>query len=93
MSATSDDAPVEQPETSPATPPITDPSDTEQTPVLKPSTAESKILKTGRLFVRNLVYGITEDDLRHIFSPYGQMEEVCPPTSTCTKREYDDQMK
>jgi multiple RNA-binding domain-containing protein 1 len=41
-----------------------------------PSSAEAKILKTGRLFVRNLVYGITEDHLRQVFSPYGPLEEV-----------------
>lgn len=66
-------------ETTPVTPPATDPSDTEQPPSSKPSTPESKILKTGRLFIRNLVYGVTEDDLRNIFSPYGEIEEVSLP--------------
>jgi multiple RNA-binding domain-containing protein 1 len=64
--------------------PATDPSDIEeeeqQQPAPKISTAESKILKTGRLFLRNLVYGITEDDLRNTFSPFGQIEEVCFPS-------------
>jgi hypothetical protein len=48
----------------------------------KISAADSKILKTGRLFLRNLVYGITEDDLRNTFSPFGQLEEVCFPSSS-----------
>jgi multiple RNA-binding domain-containing protein 1 len=61
------------------TPPDTDPSDTEQAPSSKLSTTESKILKTGRLFIRNLVYGVTEDDLREVFSPFGQIEEVSSP--------------
>jgi multiple RNA-binding domain-containing protein 1 len=87
MSGTSeDDASVEQPETTPATPPATGSSDTEQPPAPKPSTAESKILKTSRLFVRNLVYGVTEDNLRNIFSPYGQIEEVSPPPHVFQKR-------
>jgi multiple RNA-binding domain-containing protein 1 len=65
----------------PATPPATEPSDIEEEQPVAPKTsaAETKILKTGRLFVRNLVYGITEDDLRVVFSPFGQIEEVCPP--------------
>jgi len=63
-------------ENAPATPPATDPSDSEQPDPSNQSTADSKILKTGRLFVRNLVYGVTEDDLRNIFSPYGEIEEV-----------------
>lgn len=63
-------------ENTPATPPATDPSDSEQYGPSNQSTADSKILKTGRLFVRNLVYGVTEDDLRNIFSPYGEIEEV-----------------
>jgi multiple RNA-binding domain-containing protein 1 len=70
------DPPVQQPETTSSTPPVTDPSDTEQPSVSNPPAAESKILKTGRLFVRNLVYGVTEEDLRNIFSPYGKIEEV-----------------
>ena len=86
MSATSeDDAPIKQPEDTPATPPATEPSDTEQPPVSNLSTAESKILKTGRLFVRNLVYGVTEDDLRNVFSPYGRIEEVSSLPPMCAE--------
>jgi multiple RNA-binding domain-containing protein 1 len=61
----------------PVTPPATDPSGTEQP--TKSTTADSKILNTGRLFLRNLVYGVTEDDLRTIFAPYGELEEVLSP--------------
>lgn len=87
ISVTSEgDAPVKQPETTPATPPVTDPSDTEQPSVSNPSAAESKILKTGRLFVRNLVYGVTEEHLRNIFSPYGKIDEVSLHFHVCRKR-------
>jgi multiple RNA-binding domain-containing protein 1 len=69
----------------PVTPPATDPSDTEQTSTTatktKQSADEAKILRTGRLFIRNLVYGVTEDDLREVFSPYGPIEEVLFPFS------------
>lgn len=34
---------------------------------------------TGRLFVRNLSYGCTEDDLQHLFSKYGALVEVNLP--------------
>ncbi len=27
--------------------------------------------QTGRLFVRNLAYGVSEDDLRRLFEPFG----------------------
>lgn len=70
-------------EITPAAPPATDSSDNEDQTATKLSPAESKILKTGRLFVRNLVYGVTEDDLRALFSPYGGIEEVTlPPPCT-----------
>ena len=34
------------------------------------------IQANGRLFVRNLPYTATEDDLRKHFEPYGALEEV-----------------
>jgi multiple RNA-binding domain-containing protein 1 len=37
---------------------------------------EDKIRQTGRLFLRNLHYDVTEDDLRVHFSTYGSLEEV-----------------
>jgi hypothetical protein len=70
---------VQKEESTPVTPPATSPSDTAPRPSENTSTAESKILKTGRLFIRNLVYGITEADLRKIFSPYGLLSEVFTP--------------
>jgi multiple RNA-binding domain-containing protein 1 len=68
-------------ENPPATPPATESSSDDEDAVIpsKSATAESKILATGRLFVRNLVYGVTEEDLRTIFSPYGEIEEVSTP--------------
>ena len=76
----------------PATPPEPEHSDVEEEPTPKTAAAETKILKTGRLFVRNLVYGVTESDLREIFSPFGPIEEVgCPSTPARIFREHDDQ--
>ena len=65
--------------------------DTDPTGSQKKSTAESKILKTGRLFIRNLVYGITEADLRQIFCPYGSLSEVLILAPFVCHRENDDQ--
>lgn len=79
LTASEDDVP--QPpkqESAPTPPPTTDPMDVEEN-ASKLSITESKVLKTGRLFVRNLVYGVTEDDLRNIFAPYGHLEEVSLP--------------
>jgi multiple RNA-binding domain-containing protein 1 len=38
---------------------------------------EGIIRRTARLFVRNLPYTTTEDDLRRRFSKFGELEEVC----------------
>lgn len=35
-----------------------------------------KILQTGRLFVRNILYDSKEDDFRELFSQYGPLKEV-----------------
>jgi len=37
---------------------------------------EGGIGETGRLFLRNLPYTATEDDLRELFSPYGELSDV-----------------
>lgn len=37
---------------------------------------EEKILDTGRLFIRNLAYSCTEDDLTNLFKNYGVLNEV-----------------
>ena len=41
----------------------------------KDSTVES-IRRTSRLFIRNLAYGATEDDIRECFKKFGTIEEV-----------------
>jgi multiple RNA-binding domain-containing protein 1 len=43
----------------------------------KPDPVLEAIRSNGRLFVRNLPYTATEDDLREHFAPYGSLEEVC----------------
>ncbi|KAF2174908.1 RNA-binding domain-containing protein [Zopfia rhizophila CBS 207.26] len=45
---------------------------------------EDKIRKTGRLYLRNLSYDVTEDDLRDHFSKIGALEEVHVPISSST---------
>ena len=44
----------------------------------QPLDSEEKIVSNGRLFIRNLTYTATEDDLRRVFeeSKYGAIEEV-----------------
>lgn len=42
----------------------------------KPDPVVEAIKTNGRLFVRNLPYTASEDDLRQHFSPYGALEEV-----------------
>ncbi|KAJ2767543.1 Multiple RNA-binding domain-containing protein 1, partial [Coemansia nantahalensis] len=58
----------------------------------KPDPAEAvaaaiaQIEETGRLFVRNLPYMATEDDLRSAFEKFGPLSEVHMPISKDTKR-------
>lgn len=47
---------------------------------------EEQIEDTGRLFVRNLAYTCTEQDLKDLFSKYGPLSEVHMPISKETKR-------
>ena len=47
---------------------------------------EEWIRETGRLFIRNLPYTATEDDLRKYFEPYGHLSEVHMPISRETKK-------
>lgn len=35
-----------------------------------------QIYRTGRLFLRNILYTSTEDDFKQLFSPFGELEEV-----------------
>lgn len=44
------------------------------------------IADTGRLFVRNLSYACTEDDLRGLFEPFGPLTEVHMPIVRETKK-------
>lgn len=44
----------------------------------------ASIRKTGRLFLRNLLYTSTEDDFRNLFSQYGDLEEVHLPINSKT---------
>jgi multiple RNA-binding domain-containing protein 1 len=41
---------------------------------------EDKIRETGRLYLRNLHFGVTEDELRDQFSKHGALEEVSQTT-------------
>lgn len=41
---------------------------------------------TGRLFVRNLPFGATEEELRAFFEPYGSVEEVHLPLDATTRK-------
>lgn len=56
------------------------PADTTATQEDQPEDAtsreEDKVRQTGRLFLRNLHYDVTEEDLRNQFAKYGPLEEV-----------------
>ncbi|KAI7872194.1 hypothetical protein BDF14DRAFT_1757779 [Spinellus fusiger] len=45
-----------------------------------------QIHDTGRLFVRNLAYTCTENDLKELFSPFGPISEIHLPIAKDTKR-------
>ncbi|RKP05986.1 hypothetical protein THASP1DRAFT_19051, partial [Thamnocephalis sphaerospora] len=47
---------------------------------------EEQIMDTGRLFLRNLAYTCTEEDLRPIFEQYGPLAEVQLPIDRETKK-------
>ncbi|CAO3674246.1 unnamed protein product [Rhizopus stolonifer] len=44
------------------------------------------IIETGRLFVRNLTYACTEEDLTQLFETYGTLSEVHMPIAKDTKK-------
>lgn len=44
------------------------------------------IIETGRLFVRNLTYACTEEDLTQLFEAYGTLSEVHMPIAKDTKK-------
>uniref|UniRef100_A0A0C9RLJ9 Rbm19 protein n=2 Tax=Fopius arisanus TaxID=64838 RepID=A0A0C9RLJ9_9HYME len=47
---------------------------------------EESIAESGRMFVRNLSYSTTEDDVRGIFEKYGQITEVNLPVDKVTRK-------
>ncbi|XP_057325148.1 probable RNA-binding protein 19 [Microplitis mediator] len=47
---------------------------------------EEPISESGRIFVRNLAYVTTEDDLRNIFEKYGPLTEVNVPIDKDTRK-------
>lgn len=53
--------------------------DNEENDVEKSDPVIEAIQSNGRLFVRNLPYTASEDDLRNHFKPYGSLEEVRRP--------------
>lgn len=46
--------------------------------------AIEKIKRTGRLFLRNILYTSTEEDFRKLFNPFGELKEVHVATDTRT---------
>ncbi|MBZ3886595.1 putative RNA-binding protein 19 [Sciurus carolinensis] len=47
---------------------------------------EEDLADSGRLFVRNLPYTSTEEDLERLFSPYGPLSELHYPIDSLTKK-------
>eukprot|EP01133_Synstelium_polycarpum_P014494 gene14494-17105_t len=47
---------------------------------------ENNVGETGRLFIRNLAYTTTEDDLKNKFETYGKLSEVYVPIDKTTKK-------
>ncbi|KJA26549.1 hypothetical protein HYPSUDRAFT_198832 [Hypholoma sublateritium FD-334 SS-4] len=43
------------------------------------------ILKTSRLFVRNLTFSCTEEDLTELFKPFGEISQIHIPVDSTTK--------
>ncbi|KAI8891456.1 RNA-binding domain-containing protein [Backusella circina FSU 941] len=52
----------------------------------KDSNPRQVIEDTGRLFIRNLPYSCTEEDLRTLFEPFGPLSEVHMPIARDTKK-------
>ncbi|KAH8813228.1 hypothetical protein F5884DRAFT_699126 [Xylogone sp. PMI_703] len=85
-----EDAPKSDDEPSPARDDVEIANDDENL-VAQPETKDDtdatieKIRSNGRLFVRNLPYSATEDDLREHFKPFGSLEEVHLPVDASGK--------
>lgn len=77
--------PIQDTEDQPMVDKLEEPPAAVETEVEEPMEADDKpdptieaIKATGRLFVRNLPYAATEDDLREHFAAHGTLEEVRP---------------
>ncbi|KAJ1789906.1 Multiple RNA-binding domain-containing protein 1 [Coemansia sp. RSA 2167] len=66
--------------------PVAKPQSKTSDPTAAIASTIAQIHETGRLFVRNLPYMATEDDLRTTFEPFGPLSEVHMPISKDTKR-------
>ncbi|KAI8076543.1 uncharacterized protein B0P05DRAFT_512064 [Gilbertella persicaria] len=62
------------------------PIEEEKVPEKKEEDPKEKIQDTGRLFVRNLSYACTEQDLKDLFGQYGALSEVHMPIAKDTKK-------
>lgn len=47
---------------------------------------EESIAESGRMFIRNLTYTVTEDDVRKLFETYGPLSEVNLPVDRVTRK-------
>jgi len=47
---------------------------------------EESIAESGRMFIRNLTYTTTEDDIRKLFEKYGPLSEVDLPVDRVTRK-------
>jgi multiple RNA-binding domain-containing protein 1 len=67
---------------------VTEEPKTEEAPIIhtKSDNPKELIEDTGRLFVRNLSYACTEQDLRDLFEKYGTLSEVHMPIARDTKK-------
>ena len=63
--------------------PVTKVALPEEKPVEKQSETVNAILKTGRLFLRNLSYSCVDSDLQELFSPFGAISQVSVLPSCC----------
>uniref|UniRef100_I3K7H8 Probable RNA-binding protein 19 n=1 Tax=Oreochromis niloticus TaxID=8128 RepID=I3K7H8_ORENI len=53
---------------------------------LKEDEEEEDVSESGRLFIRNLPYTCTEEDIKELFSKHGPLSDVLFPIDTLTKR-------
>ncbi|KAF9522621.1 hypothetical protein CPB83DRAFT_864175 [Crepidotus variabilis] len=51
-----------------------------------PDATRETILQTARLFVRNLAYSCTDEELGELFRPYGEIAQVHTPLDALTKQ-------